>query len=68
MTKEQKKEFKKLEEKAKDCGVQYGIYSKKYADAIKKMNDYWLDANDRNKTFIERVKIKMTTYYYKMLK
>ena len=39
MNKEQ--EFKRLELKAKDCGVAFGIYSKEYAEAIHKMNDYW---------------------------
>ena len=35
-------EHKKLETKAKDCGVKYGIYSKEYAKAIHEMNDYYL--------------------------
>ena len=68
MNKEQEKEFKRLERKAKDCGVAFGIYSKQYAEAIHKMNDYWLDANDLNKTFAERVKIKVNRYYTKLLK
>ena len=68
MNKEQEKEFKRLERHAKDCGVAFGIYSKQYAEAIHKMNDYWLDANDLNKTFAERVKIKVNRYYTKLLK
>ena len=68
MKEEQKKEFKRLERKAKDCGVEFGIYSKEYAEAIHEMNDYWLDANDLNKTFAERVKIKVSRYYTKLLK
>ena len=68
MNKEQKKEFKRLERHAKDCGVAFGIYSKEYAEAIHEMNDYWLDANDLNKTFAERVKIKVNRYYTKLLK
>ena len=66
MNKEQ--EFKRLERHAKDCGVAFGIYSKEYAQAIHRMNDYWLDANDLNKTFAERVKIKVNRYYTKLLK
>ena len=66
MNKEQ--EFRRLERHAKDCGVAFGIYSKEYAQAIHKMNDYWLDANDLNKTFAERVKIKVNRYYTKLLK
>ena len=68
MNKEHEKEFKRLERHAKDCGVAFGIYSKQYAEAIHKMNDYWLDANDLNKTFAERVKIKVNRYYTKLLK
>ena len=68
MKEEQEKEFKRLERHAKDCGVAFGIYSKQYAEAIHKMNDYWLDANDLNKTFAERVKIKVNRYYTKLLK
>ena len=68
MNKEQEKEFKRLERHAKDCGVAFGIYSKEYAQAIHEMNDYWLDANDLNKTFAERVKIKVNRYYTKLLK
>ena len=68
MNKEQEKEFKRLERHAKDCGVAFGIYSKEYAEAIHRMNDYWLDANDLNKTFAERVKIKVNRYYTKLLK
>ena len=68
MNKEQEKEFKRLERHAKDCGVAFGIYSKEYAQAIHRMNDYWLDANDLNKTFAERVKIKVNRYYTKLLK
>ncbi len=68
MKKEQEKEFKRLERHAKDCGVAFGIYSKEYAEAIHEMNDYWLDANDLNKTFAERVKIKVNRYYTKLLK
>ena len=68
MKKEQEKEFKRLERHAKDCGVAFGIYSKQYAEAIHEMNDYWLDANDLNKTFAERVKIKVNRYYTKLLK
>ena len=68
MNKEQEKEFKRLERHAKDCGVVFGIYSKQYAAAIHKMNDYWLDVNDMNKTFAERVKIKVNRYYTKLLK
>ena len=68
MKEEMKNEYKRLVEKAKDCGVAFGIYSKKYADAIHEMNDYWLDANDLNKTFAERVKIKVNRYYTKLLK
>ena len=68
MDKEQEKEFKRLERHAKDCGVAFGIYSKEYAEAIHEMNDYWLDANDLNKTFAERVKIKVNRYYTKLLK
>ena len=41
MNEKEKKEFKRLEMNAKDCGVHFGIYSKEYADAIHKMNDYW---------------------------
>ena len=66
MNKEQ--EFNRLERHAKDCGVAFGIYSKQYAEAIHEMNDYWLDANDLNKTFAERVKIKVNRYYTKLLK
>ena len=66
MNKEQ--EFRRLERHAKDCGVAFGIYSKEYAEAIHEMNDYWLDANDLNKTFAERVKIKVNRYYTKLLK
>ena len=66
MKKEQ--EYKRLETHAKDCGVAFGIYSKQYAEAIHRMNDYWLDANDLNKTFAERVKIKVNRYYTKLLK
>lgn len=68
MKEEQGKEFKRLERHAKDCGVAFGIYSKEYAEAIHEMNDYWLDANDLNKTFAERVKIKVNRYYTKLLK
>ena len=68
MNKEQEKEFKRLERHAKDCGVAFGIYSKEYAQAIHVMNDYWLDVNDLNKTFAERVKIKVNRYYTKLLK
>ena len=68
MNKEHEKEFKRLETHAKDCGVAFGIYSKQYAEAIHEMNDYWLDANDLNKTFAERVKIKVNRYYTKLLK
>ena len=68
MKEEQEKEYKRLETHAKDCGVAYGIYSKQYATAIKEMNNYWLDANDLNKTFAERVKIKVNRYYTKLLK
>ena len=68
MNKEQEKEFKRLERHAKDCGVTFGIYSKQYAEAIHRMNDYWLDVNDLNKTFAERVKIKVNRYYTKLLK
>lgn len=68
MNKEQEKEYKRLERHAKDCGVAFGIYSKQYAQAIHEMNDYWLDANDLNKTFAERVKIKVNRYYTKLLK
>ena len=68
MKEEQEKEFKRLERHAKDCGVEFGIYSKEYAEAIHEMNDYWLDANDLNKTFAERVKIKANRYYTKLLK
>lgn len=35
--------YKQLEQKAKDCGVFYGIYSKEYAKAVHEMNDYWLE-------------------------
>jgi len=68
MNKEQEKEYKRLERHAKDCGVAFGIYSKEYAEAIHEMNDYWLDVNDLNKTFAERVKIKVNRYYTKLLK
>ena len=68
MNKEQEKEFKRLERHEKDCGVAFGIYSKQYAEAIHEMNDYWLDVNDLNKTFAERVKIKVNRYYTKLLK
>ena len=68
MNKEQEKEYKRLERHAKDCGVAFGIYSKQYAEAIHEMNDYWLDVNDLNKTFAERVKIKVNRYYTKLLK
>ena len=68
MNKEQEKEYKRLETHAKDCGVAFGIYSKQYAEAIHEMNDYWLDVNDLNKTFAERVKIKVNRYYTKLLK
>ena len=68
MKEEQGKEFKRLETHAKDCGVAFGIYSKQYAEAIHEMNDYWLDVNDLNKTFAERVKIKVNRYYTKLLK
>ena len=30
-----------LEEKAKDMAVLYGLNSKKYADSIREMNEYW---------------------------
>jgi predicted DNA-binding protein len=68
MNKEQEKEYKRLERHAKDCGVAFGIYSKEYSEAIHEMNDYWLDVNDLNKTFAERVKIKVNRYYTKLLK
>ena len=68
MKEEIENEYKRLVEKAKDCGVEFGIYSKEYAEAIHRMNDYWLDVNDRNKTFAERVKIKVNRYYTKLLK
>lgn len=32
----------KLEEKAKDMAVLYGLNSRQYADAIREMNEYWL--------------------------
>ena len=41
MKEEIEKEYKRLVEKAKDCGVAHGIYSKKYAAAINEMNEYW---------------------------
>ena len=68
MKEKQEAEYKRLVMKAKDCGVTFGIYSKQYAEAIHQMNDYWLDANDINKTFAERVKIKVNRYYTKLLK
>ena len=68
MKEKHEKEFKRLERHAKDCGVAFGIYSKQYAEAIHEMNDYWLDVNDLNKTFAERVKIKVNRYYTKLLK
>ena len=34
-----------LEERAKDMAVVYGLNSKKYADAIREMNEYWLHSN-----------------------
>ena len=42
MKEKQNAEYNLLVKKALDCGVCYGIYSKKYADAIRAMNDYWL--------------------------
>ena len=68
MNEEQEKEYRRLETHAKDCGVAFGTYSKEYAQAIHVMNDYWLDVNDLNKTFAERVKIKVNRYYTKLLK
>ena len=41
MKEEIEKEYRRLVEKAKDCGVAHGIYSKKYAAAIHEMNEYW---------------------------
>ena len=35
----------KLEEKAKDMAVLYGLQSKQYADAIRAMNEYWLHSH-----------------------
>ena len=41
MKEKQNAEYNLLVKKALDCGVYYGIYSKEYAEAIHKMNDYW---------------------------
>ena len=32
--------YKQLEQKAKDCAVFYGLYSKEYIKAVHEMNDY----------------------------
>ena len=58
MNEEQKKEYKRLETHAKDCGVAFGTYSKQYADAIRKMNDYWLSNQPVELTFKEQVIIE----------
>ena len=50
--------LKQLEEHAKDCGVAYGLYSKEYADAIHKMNDYWLENQPEKLTFREKIIIE----------
>ena len=67
MKEEIEKEYKRLVEKAKDCGVAHGIYSKKYAAAIHEMNDYW-KANKydkepvKEKTFKEMIIEKSNKY------
>ena len=55
MTDEQKAEHNRLTEKAKDCAVFYGIYSKEYAIAVHAMNDYWLQFNPKPISFKENV-------------
>lgn len=37
---------------AKDAGIEFGIYSKEYAEAVKKMNNIWLS---KKMTFSEKV-------------
>ena len=70
MKKEQ--EFKRLETHAKDCGVAFGTYSKQYADAIHKMNDYW-KANKyetepvKEKTFKEMIIEKRNKFITKWI-
>lgn len=39
-------------EQAKNIGIEKGIYSKEYADAVKQMNDLWLK---KRKTRLERL-------------
>ena len=58
MNEEQKKEYKRLETHAKDCGVAFGTYSKQYAEAIHQMNDYWLSNQPVELTFKEQVIIE----------
>lgn len=55
-------EYEKLVEKAKDCGVKYGIYSPQYADAVHKMNDFWLKHHAKKLTFREMIQIKKQKY------
>lgn len=48
--------FKEAELNAKNIGIEKGIYSKEYADAVKQMNNIWLTTR---KTKIERVVNKL---------
>ena len=66
MTNEQTVEYRKLVMKAKDTGIKYGIYSKQYAEAIRKMNDYWQIHHKRTtKELFEETKNKVKRWILK---
>lgn len=48
--------FKEAELNAKNIGIEKGIYSKEYADAVKQMNDIWFTTR---KTKVERIVNKL---------
>ena len=54
--------YEQLVQKAKDCGVHYGIYSPQYASAIHEMNDYWLANQPVKLTFKEKIEAKKQNY------
>ena len=56
-------EYDKLVLNAKNKGIEFGLYSKEYASAVKEMNNFWLY---KKQNWIEKLINKINTIVWQL--
>lgn len=53
-------QYQQLTQKARDKGVEFGIYSQEYADAVHEMSDFWVRNVTKRELFLNKLWAKTT--------